>query len=843
MIRAEAGLRKASSTILVVASHPGAAWLRLLDDPEHYRLEHLPETLMSWSETATDDVDCVLVALATADISVLADLLLPCQQLPDLPVVVVSAVDDPELAVTAVRFGAHDFVACSELGDGDRLRTSVRFAAERRRAQVERRVAEARYQAAFAHAPTGMAILDGNGRVVEANDAMGRLLGRPAGEVVGTLWRHLIAADDDVLFLLGTPSAPAQVRFRRADGSPRWGRLGASPVEVGHGENHVVITLEDVSETLSVQRRLEELLAENERRLRYEVAIAECSNVLLRAVSNKDLDPALHALLDAVEGTSIFVDMNVDDPEAGFCTSLVHEVSHRGAPLDFDVWGMVPWAELPESHAALSRGELFTMNVSELGPVERKVYVDMEIRSEANAPIFVDGQWLGTVGFADRLRERTWSDSELRLLRTAAGMIGAFWEKQEVRASLERAVADGERRIRYEHALFEASRALLITDDERALPAAVDALLGVTEATDAFVERNREHPELGLCTEMLHSSTLCVDGTIDHMVDPYWDLVPWSDMPDSFVRLSQGEPHAFTLADLGATERAVYERSPAPFSSEIDIPIFVDGVWAGLVGFADRNTERAWDPTEVRLLQTAADMIGAFWSRRESQARMRSLMRSKDEFLASVSHELRTPLTTVVGLSAELRDRPDDFAPAESAELVGLIANEASEMANLVADLLIAGREEIGGVAVHPEPIDLDDEVRGVVRSVPHDKHVAVRAAAAVRAWADPVRTRQIVRNLFTNALRYGGDNLRFEISREEGMVSVCAIDDGEPIPPSDQARIFEPYHRAHHTPSQPGSVGLGLTVSRRLARLMGGDLVYRDDGANVFELTLPAAT
>ncbi len=594
--------------------------------------------------------------------------------------------------------------------------------------------------------------------------------------------------------------------------------------------------------TWDSRRRLEASLAENERRLRYEEAIAECSRVLLRAESDKDLDPALTALRVAVEGTTIFVERNVLDPQLGLCTTLMHEVSEPGAFVDWERWRMVPWSELPESHAVLSAGGVFTMNVGELGPVERRAYVGVEIEAEANAPIFVRGRWAGLVGLADRHRERTWSESELRLLRTVAQMIGAFWEKQAMLASLETAVADAERRTRYEHALFEASRALLITDDERALPAAMDALLGVTEATDTFLERNVDDPDLGLCTEVLYRSTLQGDGSIDHFVQPYWERMPWSRLPDSFVRLSQGEPFAFTIDDLGRIERATYEVAPEPTASEIDIPIFVDGVWTGLIGFAHRSVQRQWDDTEVRLLQTAADMIGAFWSRRDAQARLRDLVRSKDEFLASVSHELRTPLTTVLGLSAELRDRAGDFEPAESVELLGLIAAEAGEMSDLVADLLVAAREDFDAVVVHPEAIAMDEEVRNVVRSLPHDKRVAVEAPAAGTAWADPLRTRQIIRNLFTNALRYGGDAIRFEIGRRGDLVVVRAIDDGDPIPDGKQELIFEPYHRAHSSGSQPASVGLGLTVARRLARLMGGDLSYRIEGGNVFELTLPAA-
>ena len=68
-------------------------------------------------------------------------------------------------------------------------------------------------------------------------------------------------------------------------------------------------------------------------------------------------------------------------------------------------------------------------------------------------------------------------------------------------------------------------------------------------------------------------------------------------------------------------------------------------------------------------------------------------------------------------------------------------------------------------------------------------------------------------------------------------------IDDGDGIPAEDAVHIFDPYFRAHNAAGQPSSVGLGLTVSRKLAQLMGGDLTYRyEDAAAVFRLELPAA-
>ena len=108
---------------------------------------------------------------------------------------------------------------------------------------------------------------------------------------------------------------------------------------------------------------------------------------------------------------------------------------------------------------------------------------------------------------------------------------------------------------------------------------------------------------------------------------------------------------------------------------------------------------------------------------------------------------------------------------------------------------------------------------------------------------ADRLRVRQIVRNLLTNAHRYGGDDVRFTASpiARPGACSIQVRDNGPGVPEELAASLFEPYQRAHSLGIATEAVGLGLTVSRTLAESMGGALEYRrEDGWSVFELTLP---
>ena len=111
-----------------------------------------------------------------------------------------------------------------------------------------------------------------------------------------------------------------------------------------------------------------------------------------------------------------------------------------------------------------------------------------------------------------------------------------------------------------------------------------------------------------------------------------------------------------------------------------------------------------------------------------------------------------------------------------------------------------------------------------------------------VTAVADPTRVRQIVRNLVTNALRYGGPVIWVSAGCEDDRAFIRVHDNGPGIPPDRHDQIFEPYESVHRSVGMPGSVGLGLTISRKRARLMGGDLTYRIADGSLFELTLEPA-
>jgi len=228
---------------------------------------------------------------------------------------------------------------------------------------------------------------------------------------------------------------------------------------------------------------------------------------------------------------------------------------------------------------------------------------------------------------------------------------------------------------------------------------------------------------------------------------------------------------------------------------------------------------------------------------READRKLQDLIRSKDQFVATISHELRTPLTAVVGIAEELRDANGSIDEAERLELIGIVAEQGLEVSRIVDDLLIVARSDAGNLVVASRPVDLCAEATRAAQAI--DPSITVETTGSpVIVNADPQRVRQIARNLITNAQRYGGPTIRVVVG-DQGRRGILEVrDDGEPLSPSSRSEIFEPYTRSQQRTGVTASVGLGLTVSRRLARHMGGDLVYDHDGdETVFSLTLASVT
>lgn len=401
--------------------------------------------------------------------------------------------------------------------------------------------------------------------------------------------------------------------------------------------------------------------------------------------------------------------------------------------------------------------------------------------------------------------------------------------RRDVEEKLAQALRDIERLLSFERALAACSRALLLGPGEDAIGVALEELRQAIDADRAFLAVNVEDQETGLGFKVIQSSS-----KPEHAPDEWVGLtVPWSKYPTALQTLAENEVFRHTAT----TDSVGWNRSL------LAAPMSIDDRWVGTVGFVDIERRTHWSDEAVGMLEVAAPMLGYHWERETTRQRLEEMVRSKDQFLASISHELRTPLAAVLGFAEELKVHASSFRPEELTEMLELIAGESQDMADMVEDLLVAARADIGTISIHPQEVYLRSQAEAMLAAINLSSGTTVKVVGGPgRSWADPTRTRQIIRNLLTNAIRYGGSNVVVDASYEGDTTLLSVRDDGPGLPEDEWDRIFEPYQRAHDAPTQPTSIGLGLTVSRQLARLMGGDLSYQAvDSTSVFQLRLPS--
>ena len=241
-------------------------------------------------------------------------------------------------------------------------------------------------------------------------------------------------------------------------------------------------------------------------------------------------------------------------------------------------------------------------------------------------------------------------------------------------------------------------------------------------------------------------------------------------------------------------------------------------------------------------------IVGAVLVIRDITA-LQELDRKKDEFLSVASHELRTPLTTIKGYTQLIAQTVNDLTEAERETYIGAVLGEIERMMGLISELLDVSRIETNRLQIHPQPIRWIDFLGNRVSAfrVQHPAR-AIRArfpAEEVQVSADPDRMRQVVDNLFSNALKYSaeGSDIDVEVRLEQGAVLTAVSDHGIGIPRDEIPQLFERFHRARNVSSRYyGGLGLGLYIARAIVEAHGGSIgVSSVEGTgSTFTIVLP---
>ncbi|MDH4309003.1 MAG: HAMP domain-containing histidine kinase, partial [Acidimicrobiia bacterium] len=218
------------------------------------------------------------------------------------------------------------------------------------------------------------------------------------------------------------------------------------------------------------------------------------------------------------------------------------------------------------------------------------------------------------------------------------------------------------------------------------------------------------------------------------------------------------------------------------------------------------------------------------------------LAQARDEFVANASHELRTPLTGILGLSEILVE--DDRIPPDAREMLGMVTTEASDLARMVEDLLTTARLSAGQLRYEPRRVSTTEEAEVLIRPfVQANQTIAIDVEDAA-VHVDRLRQRQVLRNLISNATKYGGPNITL-VGESRGVTYRWMVtDDGPGVPPELERKLFQRYiHTLTFQQAVAGGVGLGLSIVKSLAEGMGGSVGYdRSQGLTRFIVDVPLA-
>ena len=219
-----------------------------------------------------------------------------------------------------------------------------------------------------------------------------------------------------------------------------------------------------------------------------------------------------------------------------------------------------------------------------------------------------------------------------------------------------------------------------------------------------------------------------------------------------------------------------------------------------------------------------------------TQRELERAVRMRDDFMSMVSHELRTPLNTLY-LETQVRKlhlSKSNFSPFAPDKLPAMIERDQRQIQNMVRlidDMLDVTRMRSGALSIQPKLFDLSLLAQRVVESLAQQAEAVgaefrLVAPAPVHGIWDEFRIEQVITNLLTNALRYGGPHaIDIAVSGSEKGALLSVRDQGIGVAPEDQARIFEQFERTADSRKHAAGLGLGLYITRQIVRLHGGDI------------------
>jgi len=293
-----------------------------------------------------------------------------------------------------------------------------------------------------------------------------------------------------------------------------------------------------------------------------------------------------------------------------------------------------------------------------------------------------------------------------------------------------------------------------------------------------------------------------------------------------------------TIRGVARDDRHAAMMMKLAFRSGIVVPLRAGGRTLGAISFYRGAAEQSYERRDLLLAQELANRAAtAIHQARLFEAALIA-SRAKSDFLAVMSHELRTPLTTVTGYTDLMLAGVPEPLPDRHRNYVERIRLAATHLLTLIDQILVYARLELGRERAHAERIRVSDMMREaalLMEPVAAERGVRFRIEAPdadTVIESDPTKLRQILLNLLANALKFTDEGeVSLNARAQNGEIVFVIRDTGIGISREHQSHIFDPFWQVDQSSTRrAGGAGLGLSVTRKLARVLGGDVAVESD-------------